>query len=71
VTDQSGDGLRIELSSRGATFDDLDNDGDLDVVILNSRREPTVLRNDTPPVNRWLQLQLREPPRTATASAPA
>ena len=59
VTDQSGDGLRIELSSRGAAFDDLDNDGDLDVVILNSRREPTVLRNDTPPVNRWLQLQLR------------
>jgi hypothetical protein len=59
VTAQSGEGLRVELSSRGAAFDDLDNDGDLDVVILNSRREPTVLRNDTPPVHRWLQVRLR------------
>jgi hypothetical protein len=59
VSDKCGDGLKPELSSRGAGFDDLDNDGDVDVVILNSRREPTILRNECPPTNSWLQIQLR------------
>ncbi|MEJ2703949.1 MAG: CRTAC1 family protein [Sedimentisphaerales bacterium] len=59
VSDSSGDGMRVKLSSRGAGFDDLDNDGDVDVVILNSRREPTVLRNDSPSKGHWLQVRLR------------
>jgi hypothetical protein len=59
VSDQCGDGLLPKLSSRGAGFDDLDNDGDLDVVILNSRREPTILRNDSPRANHWIQVRLR------------
>jgi len=59
VTDQSGDGMKISLSSRGAGFDDLDNDGDVDVVILNSRREPTILRNDSPSRGHWLQVRLQ------------
>jgi enediyne biosynthesis protein E4 len=58
VSDRCGDGLAVNLSSRGAAFDDLDNDGDVDVVILNSRREPTILRNDSTPGNHWLQVQL-------------
>ena len=59
VSDECGDGLAVKLSSRGAAFDDLDNDGDIDVVILNSRREPTILRNDSPPGNHWIQVRLR------------
>jgi len=59
VTEQGGDGMRVVLSSRGAGFDDLDNDGDVDVVILNSRREPTLLRNDSPDRGHWLQVRLR------------
>jgi len=59
VSELCGDGLKPKLSSRGAAFDDLDNDGDLDVVILNSRREPTILRNDSSRTNNWLQVQLR------------
>jgi enediyne biosynthesis protein E4 len=54
VSAVSGDGMRIEASSRGAAFDDLDNDGQVDAVILNSRREPSVLRNqsrDGPPLD--------------------
>lgn len=39
-------------------FDDLDNDGDLDVVINNSRRPPTVLRNDSLGNHHWLELRL-------------
>ncbi|MBM3839584.1 MAG: CRTAC1 family protein [Verrucomicrobia bacterium] len=59
VSELCGDGLLPKLSSRGAAFDDLDNDGDLDVVILNSRREPTILRNDSSKTNHWIQIQLR------------
>lgn len=59
VSDQSGDGMKVKLSSRGAGFDDLDNDGDVDVVVLNSRREPTILRNDSPSQGHWLQVRLK------------
>jgi hypothetical protein len=59
VSDRSGEGMKVRLSSRGAAFDDLDNDGDVDVVILNSRAGPTLLRNDSPAPGHWLQLRLR------------
>lgn len=59
ISDQAGDGMLPKLSSRGAAFDDLDNDGDVDVVILNARREPTILRNESSRTNHWLQIQLR------------
>ena len=59
VSDACGDGMLPKLSSRGAAFDDLDNDGDLDVVILNSRRKPTIIRNDTVNDNHWIQIRLR------------
>jgi len=59
VSDTSGNGLQVKLSSRGAGFDDLDNDGDVDVVILNSRKGPTILRNDSTEQGHWLQIQLQ------------
>ena len=59
VSDKCGDGLAVKLSSRGAGFDDLDNDGDIDAVILNSRREPTILRNDSADDNHWIQIRLK------------
>ncbi len=58
VSDSSGDGLAVEASSRGAAFDDLDGDGRVDVVILNSRDRPTVLRNESPGKNHWIAVRL-------------
>jgi len=62
VSDSSGDGMKVKMVARGVAFDDLDNDGDIDVVVLNSRHEPTVLRNmlnEMGSKNHWLQIQLR------------
>ncbi len=49
-------------SARGTAADDLDNDGDVDLVILNSREAPTVLRNldrERGGTNHWLQVRLK------------
>ncbi len=62
VSATAGDGLLPVKASRGTAFDDLDNDGDLDVVILNSRDRPTILRNmlqESGCQNHWLQVRLR------------
>ena len=59
VSERAGPGLRVRLSSRGAAFDDLDGDGRIDVVILNSRREPTVLRNVSSRPGHWIGIRLR------------
>ena len=48
-------------AARGIAFDDLTNDGDVDVVILNSREPPTVLRNllnESGSPHHWLQIRL-------------
>jgi hypothetical protein len=59
VSDVSGDGMKVKLVARGVAFDDLDNDGRVDVVILNSRRGPTILRNESATGNHWIEIQLR------------
>jgi len=49
-------------ASRGTAFDDLDNDGDVDAVIFNSRERPTLLRNmlrEQGHQEHWLQIELR------------
>ena len=59
ISRTSGSGMEVKLSSRGAGFDDLDNDGDVDLVVLNSRAKPTILRNDSLDQGNWLQIQLK------------
>jgi len=58
VSDRSGSGLAIVESSRGAAFDDLDNDGDVDAVVLNVGTLPTLLRNESATHLHWLQMRL-------------
>jgi len=59
VTLEAGSGMTPKLSSRGAAFDDLDNDGDIDVVVLNTRQIPTLLRNDLSSDQHWIQINLK------------
>jgi hypothetical protein len=59
VSSESGDGMKVKRSSRGAAFGDLDHDGRVDVVVLNSCAGPTVLRNKSPGAGHWLEVDLR------------
>ena len=54
VSNQAGEGLLLEKVSRSAAFGDYDNDGDIDILITNSRQMPDLLRNDTTNQNHWL-----------------
>ncbi len=70
VTSTSGDGMAIVESSRAACFDDLDNDGDVDVVVLNANARPSIVRNDTVSPHSWCQIELRQPgPNTQAIGA--
>jgi hypothetical protein len=67
VSALAGPGLAEKKSSRGAAFADFDNDGDLDVLIMNMNDAPSLLRNDLPKGRHWLQLRLEG--RTSNRSA--
>jgi hypothetical protein len=58
VTAGSGPGATTPHSSRGAAFGDFDNDGDVDVLVMNMNEPPSLLRNDQRSGNRWLQVRL-------------
>ncbi|HVO11703.1 MAG TPA: CRTAC1 family protein [Vicinamibacteria bacterium] len=59
VSERSGPGILERRCSRGLAVGDLDDDGDLDVVIVNMDGTPSVLRNDGGNARHWLELRLR------------
>ena len=65
ATDRGGGALGRSEVSRGAAFGDLDNDGDVDVVIGNNNGPARLLVNEVGNRNHWLGLRLLggEPPR--------
>jgi len=54
-----GDGLTMELVGRGSSYADIDGDGDLDVLLLQTGDRPLLLRNDQDTGHRWLRFLLR------------
>ncbi len=58
LLDQAGPGVAELHCSRGCAFGDFDNDGDLDIVIVNLNEAPSLLRNDLTGGGNWVKVQL-------------
>ena len=58
VARESGADLRTGKSSRGAAFGDFDNDGDMDVLVINMDDRPSLYRNEGGNPNHWITLRL-------------
>jgi hypothetical protein len=58
LLDQAGPGVAAAHASRGCAFGDFDNDGDVDVLVLNLNEPPSLLRNDVSGTGHWLKVKL-------------
>ena len=54
----AGPAIAEDHASRGAALGDFDNDGDLDILILNRNEPPSLLRNDLHSKAHWLTVKL-------------
>ena len=57
VTSDTGLAVTEPRPSRGTAFGDFDNDGDIDVVVINMNEPPSLLRNDCNTKNNWLKVK--------------
>jgi hypothetical protein len=55
--EDTGD-LGLPIVGRGASYGDIDQDGDLDVVVTQVNRAPLVLRNDQALGHHWLRVEV-------------
>jgi len=58
LLDQAGPGVAGAHSSRGVAFGDFDNDGDLDILVMNMNEPPSLLRNNVRGAHHWLKVLL-------------
>lgn len=59
VTALAGPGLAQIRSSRGAAFGDFDDDGDLDVLVMNMSAPVSLLRNELSAERHWVRFRLQ------------
>ena len=58
VSAEMGPGISEHYSSRGAAFGDYNNDGDMDVLVLNMNDLPSLLRNEGGNKQNWIKIKL-------------
>jgi hypothetical protein len=58
LIEEAGPGIAAPHCSRGCAFGDFDNDGDVDMVVINLNEPPSLLRNDLAGDGKWLKVLL-------------
>ncbi len=58
LLDGGGPGTSAPHCSRGCAIGDFDNDGDVDILIVNLNEPPSLLRNDLSGNHHWLKVKL-------------
>jgi hypothetical protein len=58
LIEEAGPGIAAAHCSRGCAFGDFDNDGDVDMVVINLNEPPSLLRNDLTGDGKWLKVLL-------------
>jgi hypothetical protein len=58
LIDEAGPAIAAPHCSRGCAFGDFDNDGDIDILIVNLNEAPSLLRNDLASGGHWLKVKL-------------
>jgi hypothetical protein len=58
VSAEMGPGIGARFSSRGAAFGDYDNDGGMDILVLNMNDLPSLLHNVGGNKQNWIKLKL-------------
>jgi enediyne biosynthesis protein E4 len=58
VSAEMGPGISEQYSSRGAAFGDYNNNGNMDVLILNLNDPPSLLRNEGGNQQNWIKIKL-------------
>jgi hypothetical protein len=59
LIETAGPGIAAPHCSRGCALGDFDNDGDLDILIVNLNEPPSLLRNDVSAHHHWLKVRLQ------------
>ena len=58
LIEEAGTGVAAAHTSRGCAFGDFDNDGDVDILVMNMNEPPSLLRNDVTGAGHWLKVLL-------------
>jgi enediyne biosynthesis protein E4 len=58
LIEEAGTGISTPHPSRGCAFGDFDNDGDMDILVMNMNEPPSLLRNDVSGGHHWLKVLL-------------
>ena len=61
MSPRGGTSPTLIASSRAAAFGDIDNDGGVDIVVVNRDHAPFLLHNVAPNRGHWLTLRVLEP----------
>lgn len=69
LIEEAGPGMAAAHSSRGAAFGDYDDDGDIDIAVVNMNEPPSLLRNDYSGPGGWLKVELRGGPGRSNRAA--